>query len=74
MSEKMQNDPMDPTWKTYMQTLTKRMKNIEISEIIDQALWEWYSERGLEVPNWKSPPEPEWWQKQIGTWEDPDDQ
>ena len=57
----MQNDHTDPMWKIHMKTLTKRMKNIETSEKIDQALWEWYSERGLEVPNWKYEKNPQWW-------------
>jgi len=37
------------------------MKNIEISRKIDQSLWEWYSERGLEVPNWRYKKDPQWW-------------
>lgn len=44
-----------------MKTLTKRMRNIEIAEKIDIALYEWYSERGLEVPNWKIKKNPDWW-------------
>ena len=61
MSEKIQNDHTDPTWQMHMQTLMKRKRQIEISEIIDRALWEWYSERGLEVPNWKMEKDPQWW-------------
>jgi len=61
MSEKNPNDLTDPMWKTHMQTLTKRKKMIEISEKIDRALWEWYSERDLEVPNWKMQKDPQWW-------------
>jgi len=57
----MQNDHTDPTWKTHMTTLTQRMKIITIGETIDKALWEWYSERGLEVPNWKYKKDPQWW-------------
>ena len=34
---------------------------MEISEKIDQALFEWYSERGLEVPRWKQCKDPQWW-------------
>ncbi len=34
---------------------------IEISETIDKAIWEWYFERGLEVPNWKMKKDPQWW-------------
>jgi len=61
MSEKMPNDPTGPMWLTHMQMLTKRMKMIEISQKIDMAIWEWYSERGLEVPNWKMEKDPQWW-------------
>lgn len=43
----------------------KRMRNIEISETIDKALYEWYSERGLEVPNWRGKTDPEWWQEYL---------
>lgn len=39
------------------------MRNIEISQIIDQALYEWYAERGMEVPNWKGDTDVERWQK-----------
>jgi len=34
---------------------------METSQIIDSALFEWYSERGLEVPNWKMQKDPQWW-------------
>ena len=61
MSEKMPNENTDPMWRTRMETLTKRMRQIEIAEIIDKAIWEWYSERGLEVPNWKMQKDPQWW-------------
>ena len=44
-----------------METLTKRMKAIEIAEKIDKALYEWYSERGMEVPDWKVKKDPDWW-------------
>jgi hypothetical protein len=54
MSEKMPNDHTDPMWKTHMEMLTKRMKQIEIAQKIDDALFEWYSERGMDVPNWKT--------------------
>jgi len=61
MSEKNPKDHTDPTWQIHMETLTKRKKMIEISEKIDMALWEWYSERGLEVPKWKMQKDPQWW-------------
>ena len=34
---------------------------MEIAQIIDNALFEYYSERGLEVPNWKMKKDPDWW-------------
>lgn len=43
-----------------METLTKRKRIIEIAETIDKVLYEWYSERGREVPNWKQQ-EQSWW-------------
>jgi hypothetical protein len=61
MSEKMPNDHTDPTWKTHMKTLTKRMRQTEIAEKIDKALFDWYFERGMEVPNWKLQKDPQWW-------------
>jgi len=44
-----------------MQTLTRRKKSIGISQKIDSILFEWYSERGMEVPNWKMKTDPDWW-------------
>ena len=43
---------------------------IEIAETIDLALWEWYSERSLEVPNWKMKKDPEWWTNYLREIED----
>ena len=34
---------------------------MEISETIDKALWEYYFERGMEVPKWKRNKNPQWW-------------
>jgi len=48
-------------WQTYMQTLTKRTRNMEVKQIIDDALFEYYSERGMEVPNWRMRKNPQWW-------------
>jgi len=44
-----------------MQTLMKRKKNIQIAQIIDEALEEHYSSLGLPVPNWKRCKDPDWW-------------
>jgi len=34
---------------------------MEIAQIIDDALFEHYSELGLPVPNWKRKKDPQWW-------------
>ena len=34
---------------------------MEIAQTIDDALEEYYSERGLYVPNWKTNKNPQWW-------------
>ena len=44
-----------------MLMLTKRKRNMEIAQIIDDALEEHYSELGLSVPNWKQQKNPQWW-------------
>ena len=52
-----------------MQTLTKRKKNMEIAQIIDSAIYEYYSEKDLPVPHWKTKKDPQWWidyLKQLG--------
>jgi hypothetical protein len=61
MSEKMPNENTDPMWKTHMEILMKRMRQTEIAETIDKALFEWYFERGKEVPDWKTQKDPQWW-------------
>ena len=48
-------------WSRHMETLMKKAKIIETKEIIEQALWQWYFERGLDVPNWKMQKDPQWW-------------
>ena len=61
MSEKNHYENEDPTWRTHMRTLTRRTKNMEIAQTIDKALYDYYSERGMEVPQWKCPKDPQWW-------------
>jgi hypothetical protein len=34
---------------------------MEIAQIIDDALLEYYSEKGLTVPEWKRQKDPQWW-------------
>ena len=61
MSERMPNDHTDPMWQIHMQTLMRRKRNLEVKQTIDDAIEEYYSERGLEVPNWRMRKDPEWW-------------
>ena len=68
MSEKNLYANEDPTWKTRMQTLMRRKKNLQIAQIIDDILYEYYSEQGKPVPKWKRK-DPDWWidyLKQLG--------
>ena len=50
----------DPMWRTHMQTLMKRKRNMEIAQTIDEALFRYYSEQGKDVPKWKQS-QPQWW-------------
>ena len=61
MSEKNLYENEDPSWKIHMQTLMRRKKNLEIAQIINDALFEYYSEKGMEVPDWKMKRDPDWW-------------
>tara|TARA_B100000035_G_scaffold62835_1_gene50855 strand:+ start:927 stop:1073 length:147 start_codon:yes stop_codon:yes gene_type:complete len=38
---------------------------LEISEKIDAALEDYYSEKGLPVPQWKQRKDPEWWREYL---------
>ena len=51
----------DPTWKTRMRMLTKRKRNLQIAQIIDEVIAEYYSLHGEPVPNWKTQKDPQWW-------------
>ncbi len=49
-------------WKTHMQTLMRRKKNMEVAQIIDDALYQYYTvERGQKVPNWRYIKDSNWW-------------
>lgn len=56
-------------WTENMKSLEKRKRLIEVAEKLDLALWEWYSERGREVPNWKKY-QPEWWVNYLNELDD----
>ena len=34
---------------------------METAQTIDEVLWRYYFERGMEVPNWKRNKDPQWW-------------
>jgi hypothetical protein len=38
---------------------------MEVKQIIDDALWEYYSEKGLEVPQWRMRRNPDWWTQYL---------
>ena len=38
---------------------------MEIAQTIDDALYEYYSERGQEVPDWKQNKDPLWWRNYL---------
>jgi len=61
MSQEKNTGSEQGMWRTHMKTLTQRMRQTEIAEKIDEALWKWYFERGMEVPNWKQQKDPQWW-------------
>jgi len=61
MSDKNLYGNEDPLWQTHMRTLMRRKKNMEIAQTIDDALEEYYGEKGLPVPNWKRNKDPQWW-------------
>jgi|TARA_B100002019_G_scaffold257855_1_gene242203 type II secretory pathway pseudopilin PulG len=61
MSNKNPSENEDLMWQMHMQTLTRRKRSMEIAQIIDNALEEYYSEQGLPVPNWKQRKDPQWW-------------
>ena len=65
MSEKNLYENEDPMWQMRMQTLMKRKRSMEIAQTIDNALFEWYSERDLEVPQWRMKKDPDWWTEYL---------
>ena len=46
-----------------MDILQKRIRQVEIAEKIDAALEEYYSEKGMPVPQWKQRKDPQWWRE-----------
>jgi hypothetical protein len=60
MSEQNPKNHTDLMWKMHMQMLTRRKRSMEIAQTIDKSLYEYYSERGKDVPLWKRT-QPKWW-------------
>tara|TARA_X000000950_G_scaffold220538_1_gene265629 strand:- start:207 stop:437 length:231 start_codon:yes stop_codon:yes gene_type:complete len=66
MFEKNHLENEDPMWKMHMQTLTRRMRNMEIAQTLDESLHQYYVvENGKEVPEWKTQKDPEWWTEYL---------
>ena len=61
MSDENLYENEDPSWQMHMRMLMKRKRSMEIAQTIDNALEEYYSERGLPVPQWKTKKDPQWW-------------
>ena len=34
---------------------------MEVAQIINDALFEYYSKKGMKVPDWKMKKDPDWW-------------
>jgi hypothetical protein len=52
-------------WEKHMDTLKRKMELLRIKETIDKALWEYYSEKGIDVPNWRMERDPQWWKDYL---------
>ena len=51
----------DPSWRIHMMTLMKRKRSMEIAQILDKAINDYYTEKGKPVPKWKLQKDPQWW-------------
>ena len=38
---------------------------METAQIIDSVLFEYYSEKGMDVPRWKVTKDPQWWKQYL---------
>ena len=39
----------------------RKKRILETKETIEQAIWEYYFEKGLPVPNWRRNKDSQWW-------------
>ena len=53
MSSQNPKNHTDLMWQTHMQMLMKRKRSMEIAQTIDNAIYEYYSEKGISVPRGK---------------------
>ena len=65
MSDKNLYENEDPIWRTHMQILMKKKRNLEIAQIINDSLTEYYQEQGKPVPDWKVSKDPQWWKEYL---------
>ena len=62
MSEKNPSESEALLWQTRMKMLMQRKKSMEIAQILDEALYQFYTvERDLPVPNWRYIKDADWW-------------
>ena len=67
MSSQNPENHTDPIWQMRMRTLMMRKKSMEIAQIIDDALYDYYVvERGEDVPNWRYIKDQDWWLEYLG--------
>jgi len=52
-------------WEKHMNTLKKKMELLRIKETIESALFEYYSNKGMDVPNWHMDKDPQWWKDYL---------
>ena len=67
MSKQNPKNHTDLMWQTHMQMLTKRKRSMEIAQTIDKALYDYYSEQGKPVPQWKTKKNPDWWEDYLNS-------
>tara|TARA_R100001443_G_scaffold44627_1_gene57632 strand:- start:1583 stop:1813 length:231 start_codon:yes stop_codon:yes gene_type:complete len=66
MSEQNPENHTDLMWQTHMRMLTQRKKNLQIAQIIDDSLYQYYTvERDLPVPNWRMIKDQNWWYQYL---------
>ena len=65
MFEKNLSENEDPSWKIHMRTLMMRKKNMEIVQTIDEVLFRFYADKGMNVPEWKTKKDPDWWTEYL---------